>query len=80
MIICFLLQMMKKAVLRKFPNMQISTKFFDAQMYVFSKNSLALAEEKRRSLTSIRLHLIPFLVRCQVKQEQKKRDMFFFFF
>ncbi len=34
-------------------------------MYVFAKNVLQLAEEKRRSLTSIRLHLIPFLARCQ---------------
>ncbi len=56
---------LKKSVLRRFPDMRISTKFFDGQIYVFAKNVLQLAEEKRRSVTSIRLHLVPFLTRCQ---------------
>ena len=37
-------------------------------MYVFAKNVLQLADEKRRSLTSIRLHLVPFLTRCQFRR------------
>jgi NDP-sugar pyrophosphorylase family protein len=57
----------KKSVLKRFPNMRISTSFFDGQLYVFSKNALQLADEKRRSLTSIRLHLVPFLVRSQFR-------------
>lgn len=33
--------------------------------YVFSKCALKLAEEKRRSITSIRAHLVPHLVKLQ---------------
>lgn len=56
---------LKKTVLRRFPDVQISSSFFDPQIYVFSKHALDLVEEKRRSITSIRQHLVPHLVKLQ---------------
>lgn len=56
---------LKKSVLRRFPTLSVSSNFFDSQIYVFSKQALFLVEEKRRSISSIRQHLVPRLVKMQ---------------
>ena len=62
----------KKGILRRFPDMLLTTRLFDSQVYVFSKSALDLAEDKRRNITSIHQHLIPYLVRSQFRSQPYK--------
>lgn len=58
---------LKKAVLKRYPDMRVCSNFFDGDMYIFSKSVFYLLEEKRRTLTNLRSHVVPYLVKQQFR-------------
>lgn len=56
---------LRKSLLRSFPNITVYRNLADAHFYIFSKWVLSFLEEKKESISSIKLELIPMLVHAQ---------------
>jgi len=61
----------RKQLLRSFPNVTIHSKLLDAHFYIFSRWVLDLLD-KYKEILSIKGELIPFLVELQQKKKVKK--------
>ena len=60
----------RRYVLQKYPCISFRKDLLDAHLYVFAKEVLQILDEKKK-LSSIKMELIPFLVRRQFAPHTK---------